>query len=908
MRYTGLTQSGDLGERRSGRQAPLRRRGPARWVVLCGAVLIAVIACGTVMAVTQFRERAVQGTLRELSNTVLLVARHFDQQFDEFQQPIRSTVRHLQQAARDATEPVEVLRGPALGDWLQSKVPETADLSGVNVFDRDGTLVNSSDPNPSAPVNVSDRDYFRTHQADAAAPVIVSVLKTRKSGSWSVLFSARVSGPRGEFLGVVTRAARPAMIEKFLSASVLGESASVSLYHLDGTLAARHPSMDAALGRNFRSSPLLMMARSAGDADTVIKGETTLDGTEQIGAARKLEALPLAVVAATPVSTALHDWHQQTRVLIAAASLSMLIVASVLYLVVREIARQHSRSRRRLALQKQRLDTAVNNMSHGLLLFDAGERLIVSNKRYLEMFGLSEGVVRPGCTLRELMTHRKENGGLACGVDDYLADFRAHLVHRQGWESDYLTEDGRCIHFSYNPLDDGGWVTTVEDITERRRSAERIEHLAHYDALTDLPNRSLFRERLEQILSSLGDESCAVLYIDIDEFKSINDSLGHPVGDDLLKTLATRLRACVGDRGFVARLGGDEFAVVQRRIAGRGDAVNLVNCIYDAIRWPCSCLGHQVSTDASIGIAIAPADGRSIDQLLKHADLAMYAAKAAGRRGFRFFEPEMDERIKLRQQLEQDMRLLSKDGRFSEGGFELAYQPLLSLVDGRVTGCEALLRWNHAERGAISPADFIPIAEDTGLISQLGDWVLSTACREAASWPGDIKIAVNVSPVQFRSRTLPLSVASALGASGLSPSRLELEITEAVLIDDVGAARDALNQLRSLGARTALDDFGTGYSSLSYLQRFPFDKIKIDRCFVSEIDRGDGSEAIVQAVVNIAASRQMTTTAEGVETESQRERLRALGCTEMQGYLFSRPLDATGIRRLLSSPRVTSAA
>ena len=349
--------------------------------------------------------------------------------------------------------------------------------------------------------------------------------------------------------------------------------------------------------------------------------------------------------------------------------------------------------------------------------------------------------------------------------------------------------------------------------------------------------------------------------------------------------MACGLRRCAGGADFVARLGGDEFAIVQTAVTDVADVADLVTRVLAAIREPYECLGHHVTTDASIGIALAPLHGADLDQILKNADLAMYAAKAAGRRTWRFFEPDMDARVKARRMLEMDLRQAITDD-----AFELYYQPCVSLLDNKITGCEALLRWRHPERGLISPAEFIPVAEETGLINQLGEWVLTTACAEATTWPDDIHLAVNVSPIQFKSGTLALKIVAALAASGLPASRLELEITEAVLIRDDEAALAILHQLRAIGVRIALDDFGTGYSSLSYLQRFPFDKIKIDRCFVTDIADADGSSSIVQAVVNIAAARHMTTTAEGVETRQQMELLRALGCAEMQGYLFSPPM------------------
>jgi diguanylate cyclase (GGDEF)-like protein len=546
-------------------------------------------------------------------------------------------------------------------------------------------------------------------------------------------------------------------------------------------------------------------------------------------------------------------------------------------------------------LEKQRLDVAVNNMTQSLLLFDSSDRLVVCNNRYIEMFGLSPDVVKPGCTFRDLIAYRKDAGSFKGDVDEYCSSVLRNV--RLGKTALNVVENpnGRSIQIVNQPLAEGGWLTTLEDITERRRIEDRVAHQAHYDALTDLPNRILFRERLEyEIKNVRPGQQLAVLYLDIDEFKSVNDSLGHRIGDELLKSVAASLSGCVGATNFVARLGGDEFAIVQTAVKGPKDVTDLVALIYRAIRKPYECLGHLVITDVSIGIALAPQHGVDLDQILQNADLAMYSAKADGRRTYRFFEPEMDTQVKERRILEMDLRQAVNGGEF-----EVQYQPIVDLRSNQISGCEALLRWRHPKRGMISPAEFIPVAEQIGLIDQLGEWVLRTACAEAATWPDYIKLAVNVSPVQFRSDTLPLKVVGALAASGLSAGRLELEITEAVLIRDDEAALAILHQLRTIGVRIALDDFGTGYSSLSYLERFPFDKIKIDRCFITGVADAGGSSCIVQAVVTIATARNMTTTAEGVETEPQKEALRALGCTQMQGYLFSPAKPAADIRQLL---------
>ena len=555
-----------------------------------------------------------------------------------------------------------------------------------------------------------------------------------------------------------------------------------------------------------------------------------------------------------------------------------------------------------LRAQNVRFDTAINNMTQGLLLFDPSQQLVVCNQRYIEMYGLSAGIVKPGCSFREIIAHRKATGSFAGDEDEYCTRILQNIGLRNSMVVE--TRDGRSIQIVNEPLADGGWVATHEDITERRLAEDQIRHLAHYDALTNLPNRALFHEKLKQELDRItAGAQLAVLYIDIDEFKSVNDTLGHLIGDELLKSVAASLSRCVAASDFVARLGGDEFAIVQTAVKTPADVTELVRRVFDAIREPYECFGHQVTTDASIGIALAPQHGVDLDQILKNADLAMYAAKSAGRRTYRFFEPAMDAQVKARRKLEMDLRQAITDG-----ALEVYYQPCISLQDNEITGCEALLRWHHPERGMIPPAEFIPIAEDTGLINQLGEWVLTTACAEAATWPDHIKLAVNVSPVQFKSGTLALKIVAALAASGLAANRLELEITEAVLIRDDEAALAILHQLRGIGVRIALDDFGTGYSSLSYLQRFPFDKIKIDRCFVNDIAEPDGSSCIVQAVVNIAAERHMTTTAEGVETQQQQELLRALGCAEMQGDLFSPPKSAAEINRLCFTHREPSAS
>ena len=531
-------------------------------------------------------------------------------------------------------------------------------------------------------------------------------------------------------------------------------------------------------------------------------------------------------------------------------------------------------------------DAALNNMSQGLCLYDANHRLLVSNRQFAELHRLAPEVPRPGMSFREVLALSVAAGNH--GQDDIETLYAAQMDIISAHHSDtQLREmsDGRVVAISHEPMDDGGWVATFEDVTERRRAETRISFLARHDELTGLPNRVRFRESLDQALSQLGrGHGFAVLSVNLDHFKFINETLGHPVGDRVLRAAAERLQACMRETDIVARVGGDEFAVVQSGVARPDDAAELASRIVSALGLPFDIDEHRVMTGASLGIAVAGSDGTSAETLLKHADLALQRAKLDGRGAYRCFEPDMDARMQARRALEQDLRQAVVNDEF-----ELFYQPLISLETGRISGFEALIRWWHPTRGMVSPAEFIPVVEETGLIVPIGEWVIRRACLEAATWPLGLKVAVNVSPLQFKSPRLLPSVTEALAESGLSASRLELEITESVLLTENSDSLSTLRQLHDLGAHIAMDDFGTGYSSLSYLRSFPFDKIKIDQSFVRDLDTRRDSRAIVRAIISLGSSLGMRVLAEGVETAEQLALLRAEGCDEVQGYFFSRP-------------------
>jgi diguanylate cyclase (GGDEF)-like protein len=432
-------------------------------------------------------------------------------------------------------------------------------------------------------------------------------------------------------------------------------------------------------------------------------------------------------------------------------------------------------------------------------------------------------------------------------------------------------------------------VATHEDITERRRAEQRIEFLAHHDALTGLVNRSALLDEIRKALVAIArGGQIAILFLDLDRFKAVNDTLGHAVGDELLRQVAARLTAAVRQNDVVARFGGDEFVILQTGLKTPQDAAHLARRLIASVSAPYEIAEQEVVIGVSVGVEISSKTLNGAEALIKNADMALYIAKAEGRGTFRFFESDMDARTRTRHGLELDLR-----HAIANAQFELFYQPIIDAESGRARAFEALLRWRHPTRGLIAPADFIPVAEDSGLIVPIGEWVIGEACRQAATWPEPIRVAVNLSPVQFRAVSLVPTIEDALARSGLAANRLELEITESVMLQDNDRNLTILHQIRDLGIRIAMDDFGVGYSSMSYLRRFPFDRIKIDRMFVADLEQAGEAVYFVRAIVGLCRNLGILTTAEGVETAEQRELLLAEGCDEIQGYLLGRPAPAS---------------
>lgn len=532
-----------------------------------------------------------------------------------------------------------------------------------------------------------------------------------------------------------------------------------------------------------------------------------------------------------------------------------------------------------------RFEAALRYMPQGLSMFDGNNQLVAFNQQYLDIYGLSPERVRIGMEFSEVFADQ----GIVGDLDQYLADFKSRVAASCRTSNTVAFPDGRVIYISYASNSGGGWIATHEDITQRKVAERQIELLAHFDGLTNLANRNLFQQKLHQTLARyrrVGDQF-AVILLDLDKFKAVNDTLGHRAGDALLGEVASRIKATIREVDFPARLGGDEFGLLvalgPNDLGGKG-LKTLVDRLIQAVGAPYEIDGHSVAIGCSIGIAIVPEHGDQFDEVMQKADLALYKSKKSGRNQGNIYSAELQTEADQRCMLEIELR----DAIWRDE-LEIHYQPIFNLSSGEVTLVEALVRWNHRTRGLIAPAEFIPVAEDSGLIVDLGKWVLRKACKDTLSMPRHVKVSVNLSPAQFARCDLVEMVGSTLAQTGLPGSRLELEITEGVFLDDSAANLKTLERFRELGVSIALDDFGAGYSSLSYLTAFSFDKVKIDRSFIGRFERTE-TQTVLASIVQLAKSLRLSVVAEGVETEPQLERLSALGVDFGQGYLLGRPV------------------
>jgi diguanylate cyclase (GGDEF)-like protein len=867
-----------------------------------GAIIIAFIWIGFLWNSQAQRERALQVARKSGANLAHAYAESVQHEVNE----IDKTLLLLR---------IKMLSDPAHFNPrdLAADPRYSSDLAAnILVIDADGiaTTATPAGRGMGNRVDMHDREQYLTFLADPrdrlyiSKPVIGRVLNR-----WITVFARPILGPGGSFKGVVAISVDPEILTRFYEIIDIGKQGRITLIGDDRVVRAAQGGAQNVLGQTVPASiwSRYMQAESGSFYGS-------FDSVSRLVSFHRVRGLPLIATVALSERELMASYFEARTIneLTACGITTLILLGMVLNarhrasLHVAQGALQASEAK---ALEKSReLAVTLEHMGQGLMMVDSDSKVAVINHQAIDLLGLPEDFLGGRHSFDDFMTCLWKQGDF--GEDGETLEPKVREFVKAGGMGDIGTfertrPNGTVLEICSVPLPGGGLVRTYTDITERKNSEARVAHMARHDELTGLANRVLFRERIEQAIaqSKRGGHSFAVLLLDLDRFKDINDTLGHAAGDALLKIAAQRLCQSVRETDTVARLGGDEFAIVQTGIAGSADAEVVCRRVLSRISEVYQISEHSVDIGTSIGIAVAPRDGLDADGLLKKADIALYTVKSNGRGGWRFFEPAMEANAQARRALEYDLRKALHADQF-----ELVYQPMIDLASNQVVGLEALLRWNHPQRGIVSPAEFVPVAEEVGLIFEIGQWVLRTACATAVDWPSSVHVSVNLSPAQFKDRKLVETVRNVLTQTCLPPHRLELEITETVILQEDKANLSVLQELRALGVGIALDDFGTGYSSLSHLRSFPFTKIKIDRSFVKDLDKKPDCLAIVRAVADLGKSLNVPTIAEGVETGAQLELVRAVGCKEAQGYLISQPVAARNVasaigRRELAAER-----
>jgi diguanylate cyclase (GGDEF)-like protein/PAS domain S-box-containing protein len=904
--------------------------------------------------------------------------------------------------------------------WVQQAGLISPTVVRFNLIDLDGFQTQTTVAYSGPPVYLGDRQQFLGLAGSAEdAMRITAVANGRVVAGASIKVARRLRSEGGRFAGVIVASVDPSALVRFFGTAKLGAHGTVALRNSDLRILAADGLSQNLIGEKS-ATPALESGLENGNTGSYWGGRA-LDGISRLVTFRRSETVPLVLVAGIAEDEIFAAfWRQRAIYRVMAAVLTLLLVAAVAW----DLGRLYRLDEAHRAREEliERFQSATEHMPQGLSMFDGEQRLVAYNAKYLELYHLPAGEYHLGCSLKEFLEKRKASGGLGEEVEDYLINMRARHQSGATLQSIDTIVDGRIIHIVTHLKADGGWVSTHEDVTDRRHAEKellslknfldtiiqnipmpilikdahthrvllvnrayaslhglqkekiigasipelfpealanriaaddvealnsedgktsveffidtpehgrravlverfvvrdenggpeyiislvqdvtsrknneaKINQLARYDPLTGLSNRSLFREQLEELLARQRQDGTpfAVFMLDLDRFKQVNDAHGHHIGDALLKAVAKRIRESVRENDVAARLGGDEFAVIAP--GGRDDLQSrtqvLAERLVQVLSTPFDIEGRQVNIGCSIGIALLPAHGEHGDQLLRSADLALYKAKSSGRKRFCFYSEDLKVEADRRNELENDLRqAIWRDE------FELFYQPVIACAGSRVVGVEALLRWRHPTRGLVSPGQFIPLAEESGLIVRLGEWVLCTACRDAKTMPENIKIAVNISPLQFSGSNLVDAIDFALTDAGLPAGRLEIEVTETVLLRDCEQNLETLRQLKRLGVSVALDDFGVGYSSLSYLTSFPFDKLKIDKSFIAKVGRRE-TGAVITSIVQLAKTLKLAICAEGVETPAQFADIRDQGIELCQGYLFGRPAPLAALK------------
>jgi diguanylate cyclase (GGDEF)-like protein len=855
------------------------------------AILLLGLSAGAVgWTVWQLRNDAIRAAIADSGNIAAVLAGQLSRSL----QSIDSVLQEIKDPTKDPDIDRSLdLRAASNRAALYKSLVQQRDrlpqVFNVAIADEHGQVLVSTAAWPTPNVNVSDRDYFNDARTRVDGGLSTSIpIPNRINGNRTIVFARRLEDAGGNFMGIVYASVNTKYFEDIYGSTQSVHSLIFSLVRQDGTILFRHPDTGDSAGRKLSAQPTWRDSISNGVDGFRVIGQS--DGEVRFVSVRPVPGYPLFVNISVTESLALAGWLWRSAAIGLGSAALLLCSLYLLFAMTRQV-RRLSDSEASLTQKSQQLDAALNNMPQGLAMFDRRQRLVVCNRHYTEMFGLAPEQTRPGTPLRAILEAR-----VALGNGPDRQNFVTDRLERAALHESYClideAPDGRIFSVSHQLMNNGGWVAIHQDITSQKRVEAELAHMARHDSLTGLGNRAVFLAQTNDALTrarQLGGRF-SILMLDLDQFKAVNDSLGHATGDALLRAVAERFHGIMRDVGHAARLGGDEFALLQifdEDQNPRDGAIALANRVLGALTEPYDLGGRKVVIGVSIGITLAPDDGRDADTLIRNADLALYKAKSEGRNRYRLFEASMEAQARERRELEADMRkAMARDE------FELHYQTIVNVESGTCCGAEALIRWRHPQRGLIPPDQFIGLAEESGFIVPLGAWILRRACADAAKWAPHLKLAVNLSPMQFRQCDLPDILSSALRESGLAPGRLELEITETVLIEKNEENLAVLRRLKSLGAAIVLDDFGIGYSSMRYLQIFPIDKIKIDKSFIQSMPSHSDSMAIVCAIAGLARNLDIETTAEGVETAEQLALVGSVGCQSAQGYLLSRPVPA----------------
>ncbi len=883
------------------------RRSLAEYAgALLGLFGVVVLWAGVLFSLAHERQKAVEGARQDMSN----LARAFEETVVRSLKSVDQSLLYVREAyLKDPT-------GFDLSAWARS----TESLSDVvfqfSRIDRDGLLATSNFAATGNRIDLSDREHFRVQLDPAQDRMFISrPLIGRASKKWSLNLTRKLLAASGAFDGVIVVSLDPHYLSRFYNSVDLGHSGLVALAGTDGIVRALAAGgadvppggpvpgvggQTRGIGASLAGGAEMAALARAGAG--TLEQTSAIDGVTRIEAYRAVRGYPLFVVVGIAKDDVLAIHRDNVRIyLLVALLLSVaLIGASVLI-----IARQTRLARARAALhdsqlafadKSQMLETTLEAMSQGILMIDAAGRAKVCNKRAAALLGLPEAMMQGQPTLVTIREAIRDAAG--DGRDETSAllpspDHATTLAHETVTE--HRLPNGVLLEMRTRPLPEGGLVQTYTDITARAAAEEMLGVAAARDHLTGLANRNGFAQKIEAALAAArrNAREVTVMCLDLDRFKAVNDTLGHDGGDRLLRQVADRLRDTLRTTDVIARMGGDEFAIV---LAGHNPAGagHVAQMLLTALQTPFQIGGEEANIGASIGIATYPMDGATSEQLLRNADAALYQAKACGRNAWRAFNSEEGERGRYRAALEQDLARAMEKRQFS-----LAFQPICNALSGEAVSFEALLRWSHPDRGLVPPGEFLPIAEDSGLIIPLGRWVLETACTEAATWARPLRISVNISPSWFHSHDLARLIHDVLERTGLDPKRLELEMTEAALIDPNHDIAQTMTDLRAMGIRLVLDDFGAGEASLDYLRRFPFDQVKIDRSFMRALSSDRQARTLVESILAAAQSRGIEVVAEGVETQEQLTMLRHMRCDWVQGFLMGHPLDGTAARTRL---------